>query len=78
MAKAIRTSRDGNQPLADRLSEVIQEAIDEVERESAWVTCTIEFQAEAGKLRTVRKVTNQTWKDGTNGEKPLTQSSGRV
>lgn len=81
MAEAIKVSRAINAPLAERLTELIQETITEAEAESSWRTFTIELQFEAGKLKTLRRSVNETWKDGATGPangEVLTQSRRRA
>ncbi len=79
MAKAIELHRASNQSAAKIADEVIEEARETIqdaltngEKNSSWLTLTMEFQVEAGKLRTIRSVINKTRKatepSAQNGE----------
>lgn len=74
MAK-ITARREGNKPMVAQLAHTIQSLVDQAESDCSWGTYTVEFRTEAGKIRDVRRVINETWKnDATapaNG-KPLT------
>lgn len=69
MPKAIITQRAANDEmarLADELLEevraIVQSEFDAAEEASGWMTVTVELQFEAGKLKTLRHVTNRTKK----------------
>lgn len=69
MAKQINTIRPMNQPLADRAVEIIEDAIADIEENGKWSTVTVELRSEAGKIRSVRKTTNETWQDAEERQK---------
>jgi Trm5-related predicted tRNA methylase len=79
MAKAIITQRASNDEMArltdellDEVRAIVQSEFDAAEESSGWMTVTVELQFEAGKLKTLRHLTNRTKKpadrQARNGE----------
>lgn len=61
-----------NDGLRRKILALANEIVDDIDSDRAWGRFTIEIQAEGGKIRTVRRVHDQTFKTGveelTNGK----------